>query len=43
MPIAITSEHQDLAESVRALVRRAAPAEFLHATLETPLDSPPPY
>ena len=43
MPIAITSEHQDLAESVRALVRRIAPAEFLHATLETPLESPPPY
>ena len=43
MPIAITSEHQDLADSVRALVRRAAPAELLHATLETPLDNPPPY
>ncbi len=43
MPIAITSEHQDLAESVRALVRRIAPAEFLHATLETPLEDPPPY
>ena len=43
MPIAITSEHQDLAESVRALVRRVAPAEVLHAALETPLDNPPPY
>ncbi|MGI9123765.1 MAG: acyl-CoA dehydrogenase, partial [Mycobacterium sp.] len=43
MPIAITSEHQDLADSVRALVRRVAPAELLHATLETPLDNPPPY
>jgi alkylation response protein AidB-like acyl-CoA dehydrogenase len=43
MPLAITSEHQDLADSVRALVRRVAPAELLHATLETPLDSPPPY
>jgi len=43
MPLAITSEHQDLADSVRALVRRVAPAEVLHATLETPLDNPPPY
>ncbi len=43
MPIAITTEHQDLAESVRALVRRVAPAELLHATLETPLDNPPPF
>ena len=43
MPIAITSEHQDLADSVRALVRRVAPAEVLHAALETPLDNPPPY
>ena len=29
MPIAITSEHQDLADSVRALVKRVAPAEVL--------------
>ncbi|MCW1960376.1 MAG: acyl-CoA dehydrogenase [Mycobacterium sp.] len=43
MPIAINSEHQDLAESVRALVKRVAPAEFLHASLETPIPSPPPY
>ncbi len=43
MPLAITSEHQDLADSVRALVRRVAPAEFLHASLETPVPSPPPY
>ena len=43
MPLAITSEHQDLAESVRALVRRVAPAEFLHAALETPIGTPPPY
>lgn len=43
MPLAITSEHQDLADSVRALVRRVAPAEFLHAALETPVASPPPY
>ena len=43
MPIAITSEHQDLAESVAALVKRVAPAEVLHAALETPIASPPPY
>ncbi|MFM9035524.1 MAG: acyl-CoA dehydrogenase [Mycobacterium sp.] len=43
MPLAITSEHQDLADSVRALVRRVAPAEFLHAALETPIGNPPPY
>ncbi len=43
MPIAITSEHQDLADSVRALVKRVAPAEVLHAALETPIASPPPY
>ncbi len=43
MPLAITSEHQDLADSVRALVHRVAPAEFLHSALETPLDNPPPY
>jgi alkylation response protein AidB-like acyl-CoA dehydrogenase len=43
MPIAITSEHQDLAESVRALVKRVAPADVLHAALETPVASPPPY
>ncbi len=43
MPIAITPEHQDLAESVRALVARVAPSEVLHAAMETPLDNPPPY
>jgi len=43
MPIAINSEHQDLASSVRALVRRVAPPEFLHDTLETPMDNPPPF
>ena len=35
MPIAIKPEHQDLAESVRALVKRVAPPEFLHEALET--------
>jgi 3-oxochol-4-en-24-oyl-CoA dehydrogenase len=43
MPIAITAEHQDLADSVRSLVARVAPSEVLHAALETPVDNPPPY
>jgi alkylation response protein AidB-like acyl-CoA dehydrogenase len=43
MPIAITSEHQDLADSVRSLVARVAPSEVLHAALETPIDNPPSY
>jgi alkylation response protein AidB-like acyl-CoA dehydrogenase len=43
MPIAITPEHKDLADSVRALVERVAPSEVLHAALETPIGNPPPY
>jgi alkylation response protein AidB-like acyl-CoA dehydrogenase len=47
MPIAITPEHQQLADSVRSLVARVAPSEVLHAALETtpetPIDNPPPY
>src|SRR6202453_4383641 len=43
MPIAITPEHQDLADSVRSLVARVAPSEVLHAALETPIDNPPSY
>jgi alkylation response protein AidB-like acyl-CoA dehydrogenase len=43
MPIAITLEHNDLAESVRALVERVAPSEVLHEALETPTSNPPPY
>ncbi len=43
MPIAITPEHRDLADSVRSLVARVAPSEVLHAALETPIDNPPPY
>src|ERR1700736_361331 len=43
MPIAITSEHKDLADSVRALVDRVAPSEVLHEALETPIPNPPPY
>ncbi|BBX64685.1 acyl-CoA dehydrogenase [Mycobacterium saskatchewanense] len=43
MPIAITPEHQDLADSVRSFVARVAPSEALHAAMETPIDNPPPY
>jgi 3-oxochol-4-en-24-oyl-CoA dehydrogenase len=43
MPIAITPEHRDLADSVRSLVARIAPSEVLHQALETPIGSPPPY
>ena len=43
MAIAITPEHRELADSVRSLVMRAAPSEVLHAALETPLPTPPPY
>jgi alkylation response protein AidB-like acyl-CoA dehydrogenase len=43
MPIAITPEHKDLADSVRALVERVAPSEVLHEALETPIPNPPSY
>src|SRR6201988_4148864 len=43
MPIAITPEHQDLADSLRSLVARVAPSEVLHAAMETPIPNPPPY
>lgn len=47
MPIAITREHQDLADSVRSLVARVAPSEVVHAALDadpgTPVENPPPY
>src|SRR6516165_9442728 len=46
MPIAITPEHQDLADSVRSLAARVAPSEVLHKAMETPLENlenPPPY
>ena len=43
MPIAITPEHQNLADSVRSLVARLAPSEVLHAALETPIENPPTY
>jgi alkylation response protein AidB-like acyl-CoA dehydrogenase len=43
MPIAITSEHNDLADSVRSFVARVAPSEVLHEALETPIPNPPTY
>jgi alkylation response protein AidB-like acyl-CoA dehydrogenase len=43
MPIAVNSEHVDLADSVRSLVERIAPSEVLHEALETPVSNPPPY
>ena len=43
MPIAINSEHVDLADSVRSLIQRVVPAEVLHAALETPVPNPPQY
>ncbi|MGH3561070.1 MAG: acyl-CoA dehydrogenase family protein, partial [Mycobacterium sp.] len=46
MPIAITTEHQDLADSVRALLARLVPAELLHEAMDTPPEqmvNPPPY
>ncbi|MGE2725393.1 acyl-CoA dehydrogenase [Mycolicibacterium pulveris] len=43
MPIAISTEHNDLADSVRSLVERVAPSEVLHDALETPIPNPPPY
>jgi 3-oxochol-4-en-24-oyl-CoA dehydrogenase len=43
MPIAITAEHEDLADSVRSLVARMVPSEVLHQAMETPTATPPPY
>src|SRR6478735_248541 len=43
MPIAINPEHNDLADSVRSLVAKVAPAELLHEALETPIANPPSY
>src|SRR6195952_2121632 len=43
MPIAITSEPDDLADWVRSLVARVAPSDVLHEALETPISNPPPY
>jgi alkylation response protein AidB-like acyl-CoA dehydrogenase len=43
MPIAITAEHDDLADSVRSLVARMVPSEVLHQAMETPTATPPPY
>jgi 3-oxochol-4-en-24-oyl-CoA dehydrogenase len=43
MPIAITPEHEDLADSVQSLVARMVPSSVLHQALETPIVTPPPY
>jgi 3-oxochol-4-en-24-oyl-CoA dehydrogenase len=43
MPIAITPEHKDLADSVRSLVARMVPSELLHQAMESPIATPPPY
>ena len=43
MPIAINSEHNDLADSVRSLVAKVAPSDVRHEALETPISNPPPY
>jgi alkylation response protein AidB-like acyl-CoA dehydrogenase len=43
MPIAITPEHEDLADSVRSLLARTVPSELLHRAMETPIATPPPY
>ena len=43
MPIAITAEHQDLADSVQSLVARMVSSDVLHQALETPIATPPPY
>ena len=43
MPIAISPEHNDLADSVKSLVARVAPSEVLHEALENPIPNPPPY
>lgn len=40
MPIAILSEHIDLADSVKSFVARVAPSDVLHEALETPLETP---
>ena len=42
MPIAISPEHVDLADSVRSLVARVAPSEVLHEALEHADANPPP-
>ncbi len=43
MPIAIESEHVELAKSVTSLLERMVPAEYLHAGLEAPVVNPPVY
>ena len=43
MPIAIESEHVELAKSVKSLLEKVAPPEVLHAALEAPVTNPPVY
>ena len=43
MPIAITPEHAQLADSVRSLVARMVPSDVLHQAMEAPTATPPPY
>ena len=43
MPIAIESEHVELAKSVKSLLEKVAPPEVLHAALEAPVVNPPVY
>ena len=43
MPIAIESEHVELAKSVKSLLEKVAPPEVLHAALEAPAVNPPVY
>ena len=43
MPLAITAEHEELADSVRSMVARLVPSTVLHQALQTPIASPPPY
>ena len=43
MPIAIESEHLELAKSVKSLLDRMVPPEVLHSSLEAPVTNPPVY
>ncbi|MGV1088254.1 MAG: acyl-CoA dehydrogenase family protein, partial [Mycobacterium sp.] len=43
MPIAIESEHVELAKSVKSLLEKVSPPEVLHAALEAPVQNPPVY
>src|SRR6195952_5993010 len=43
MPIAITSEHDDLADWWRVMVAGVPPSGVPYEALETPIPNPPPY